>query len=103
MRRILRSAGVGEAVSETVQLLVSEIVTNAILHARSRVLLTVRVIAKRIRVEVIDNSSQHPVRQRVPDDAAAGRGMAIIDTLASSWGVDDVSSARKRVWFEVAR
>ena len=89
-------------------LLTSELVTNALLYAQSRV--TVRVGSAEadlpvgcVRVEVSDESS-HPVRERnAGPDATSGRGLSIVDKLADRWGVEEVPGDGKVVWFEVPR
>jgi anti-sigma regulatory factor (Ser/Thr protein kinase) len=85
---------------DTTLLLVSELVTNSVLHAGSTISLTLRGRAHAIRVEVTDTSAEAPVRPD-PDVAVSGRGMAVIASLASSWGVEERSDG-KAVWFEIA-
>lgn len=92
----------GETV-DTVELLTSELVTNALVHARAAEELVVCVEASLIRIEVTDSVPQPPVRQTVPPDAPHGRGLAIVDALARDWGVAPEGVGGKRVWFNVAR
>jgi hypothetical protein len=87
-------------VSDTVVLLVSEMVTNAVLHARSPSELVIRLDAPRLRVEVHDGSGRAPTRKNYAEDAGTGRGMMIVENLASAWGVD-LRDAGKVVWFEL--
>jgi len=94
------SRRVAQPVVDTVALLTSEIVTNAILHAESAPELVVRLTDARIRVEVHDASPAVPVVQEPDPYDPSGRGMAIVDRLARSWGVEHVPEG-KRVWFEV--
>jgi anti-sigma regulatory factor (Ser/Thr protein kinase) len=83
-----------------VVLLTSETVTNAFIHGRSEARLRLVMRPDRIRVEVGDDNSRHPMRAERQDDALDGRGLDILDLVSSSWGVkDDV--AGKVVWFEV--
>jgi anti-sigma regulatory factor (Ser/Thr protein kinase) len=91
---------VNAAVVETVELLTSELVTNAIVHARSSPELVVRLTHERVRVEVHDFSSAVPVRRDIDPYETSGRGLAIVDELARDWGVEHVPRG-KRVWFEV--
>ena len=87
---------------ETVQLLVSEVVTNAVVHGRSEAEVSVRLLPDRVRVEVVDRGPT-PVRRRDADDeATSGRGTALVEALSSAWGIEDVAVG-KMVWFEVAR
>jgi anti-sigma regulatory factor (Ser/Thr protein kinase) len=86
---------------DVVMLLTSELVTNAIIHARTGARLTVRVDDGGVRVEVADAAHRLPVRRTPSVDAVGGRGVQLIDALASRWGVEP-SSTGKVVWFEVA-
>lgn len=90
----------GEVI-ELVELMASELLTNAVLYAGGDIRLLVSVADGVIRVEVRDASGDRPVLRRPPADSTSGRGVAIIDALASRWGVDDVGSGGKAVWFEV--
>ena len=88
-------------VLEVASLLVSELVTNAIQHAGSEVNVHLEVSADLVRVEVDDASPRAPLRLVVPEDAERGRGLQLVEALASSWGVDQVPGDGKKVWFEV--
>jgi anti-sigma regulatory factor (Ser/Thr protein kinase) len=83
-------------------LLTSEVVTNAVLHARTEAQLTVVVSAGAVRVEVIDGEPREPVPRRAAIDDTSGRGMQLIDALSSRWGVEP-HGVGKLVWFEVDR
>ena len=89
---------------ETAVLLVSEVVTNAVLHARTSVTLRVEQRPDMVRIEVHDGS---PVQLRIhafSPTAATGRGLRLLDQLAHRWGVDsDSPSGGKVVWFEVGQ
>lgn len=89
-----------DRVAETVELLTSEVVTNAIVHADAAPSLVVRLTQGRVRVEVHDHHAGVPVRRRPDPLAVSGRGMEIVDRLAREWGVEHVPNG-KRVWFEV--
>ena len=85
---------------ETIALLVTELVTNAILHARTPLLLTLEARPNHVRICVEDRSNEQPALQRYDADAVTGRGLALVDQLASSWGVDTTPSG-KVVWCDV--
>lgn len=85
---------------DTGRLLVSELVTNAILHARTALTLVVRLRRTGIRVEVHDAGDGAPVLRDYGDDAMTGRGLALVDELAGSWGVERHGGG-KAVWFEL--
>jgi anti-sigma regulatory factor (Ser/Thr protein kinase) len=81
-------------------LLVSELVTNALLHARSAPSVELTHDGGRVRVDVVDESPTIPRRRRYASDAVTGRGIALVETLASRWGSEREGSG-KRVWFEL--
>ncbi|MFB7599337.1 SpoIIE family protein phosphatase [Streptomyces sp. NPDC056160] len=102
-RRFVRTV-LGHAapdVVETAQLLVSELVTNAVLYARTEVEVTAAAEAGTVRVAVGDH---RPDRALVPHECASyagtGQGLALVALLASRHGVD-TGEARKTVWFEL--
>lgn len=86
--------------ADTVELLVSELVTNALCHARGPVRLNLRVEDGRLRCEVEDISSRAPVRRVAATDAEGGRGMEILDLLSDAWGTDRTAIG-KTTWFEL--
>jgi serine phosphatase RsbU (regulator of sigma subunit)/anti-sigma regulatory factor (Ser/Thr protein kinase) len=96
------SAGVAEDVADTVALLTSETVTNAIIHGRSEARLRALVQPNVVRVEIGDDNARHPKRAERNDEALDGRGLDIVQLLARSWGVHDQAGG-KVVWFEVER
>jgi anti-sigma regulatory factor (Ser/Thr protein kinase) len=102
VRDALEDSAVGTDVVETVELLTSEVITNALVHARSAPKLAVHVGGRSVRVEVADVSPVVPIRRNIDENALSGRGIAIVDSLASEWGVTGLSSRGKTVWFEVA-
>lgn len=86
---------------DIVTLLVSEVVTNAVLHARSEVTLTVRRDGAAVRVEVADHSMAKAAPQPVTPDSTTGRGMHLVEELADAWGTQPAPDG-KIVWFECA-
>lgn len=101
LRESLAEAGAGVALEETAALLTSELVTNAFLHAHSDVTLTVNWDGSRLRVSVDDDSPLRPVRRQPELDSLGGRGVALVDSLASAWGVEQRDGSGKTVWFEL--
>jgi len=83
-------------------LLVSELVGNSIRHGDSDIYVVISLLPEAVRVEVEDRSPRPPVRRPHDDDGESGRGLGIVDALASAWGVEPVA-AGKVVWFELAR
>jgi anti-sigma regulatory factor (Ser/Thr protein kinase) len=87
--------------TDTALILVSELVTNAVLHARSEVTLTVVRTGGGLRMEVGDQSSLAPSVRRYSAEAATGRGLVLVESLADAWG-SDIGPSGKTVWFELA-
>ena len=104
-RRFTRAAlgrhGIDPEIIDTATLLVSELATNAVVHATSTIRLRIGV-GDEIRVEVRDASADAPVIGDVGPDRESGRGLAIVTTLADSWDWSPRSTG-KVVWFELAR
>ncbi|MGZ4592406.1 MAG: ATP-binding protein [Actinomycetes bacterium] len=90
--------------ADTAALLVTEVVTNAVLHAKGAGLsLTIdEVMSDVMHVAVRDQSRQTPSRAaRRPDEMqTGGRGLWLVEALASSWGWEPLRGG-KRVWFEL--
>jgi anti-sigma regulatory factor (Ser/Thr protein kinase) len=102
-RRFVR-ARLSDGVSDvdTATLLVSEVVTNAILHARTTVTVTVDVADDLVRIAVRDGSPVQPRIHSFSATSATGRGLRLLDRLAKRWGVyADPATGGKVVWFEV--
>jgi anti-sigma regulatory factor (Ser/Thr protein kinase) len=84
-------------------LLVSELVTNAVIHAGSEVGLVVSHAGAHatVRIEVRDSSAR-PVRMgSFEAEATSGRGVALVDALAARWGIVVDENCGKLVWFEL--
>ena len=81
-----------------------ELVTNAVLHARSSARLTIERTGDRVRVTVGDDSAQRPRLRDYGADAVTGRGIFLVDQISETWGVDAADDGQdgKRVWFEIA-
>jgi anti-sigma regulatory factor (Ser/Thr protein kinase) len=93
--------GLDGHILENAQLTVSELVTNAVVHGGTALSLHVHRLADGVRIEVCDGGEGVPTRQRVAATAGSGRGLAIIDALATRWGVSR-SAHDKTVWAELA-
>ena len=85
---------------EPMLLCLSEVVTNAVLHARTRVHVRVVEIGDLVRVEVADGSPVKPVRRAYVEVSPTGRGLHLLDRLTSGWGID-MTADGKTVWFEI--
>lgn len=91
----------GSTEEEVAVLLVSELVTNAILHASGPLELRARPLDDGLRVEVLDSASDAPaLRTEVDLTDIGGRGLQLVDVLADRWGWSE-SDEGKVVWFEL--
>jgi anti-sigma regulatory factor (Ser/Thr protein kinase) len=95
----MREWGCDDAIPDA-ELLVSELVTNAVLHARSATRLTIERDGATLRFSVYDASPTRPRLRDYGPEAVTGRGLLLVDRLARRWGVDP-QAAGKCVWFEV--
>ncbi|MCX4586720.1 SpoIIE family protein phosphatase [Streptomyces sp. NBC_01481] len=97
-RRALARWGL-EELSDSVELLVSEVVTNAVRYAERPV--TLRLLRTDVlRCEVGDDSPQLPRQRRARDTDEGGRGLFLVNRLARRWGATRLSTG-KVVWFEL--
>lgn len=99
---VLHSWRMPELLDGDVALLASEVATNAVSHAASGFTLLVRFDGSHVRLEVEDDSPLLPERRSVPVDHPSGRGLFLVESLATRWGTTTTPSGGKRVWFEVA-
>ena len=101
-RRFVREALAGTSADvETALLLVSEVATNAVLHARSPFRITIVDGTDPVRIEIYDGSPVPPRMHAFSATSGTGRGLRMLDQLAHSWGVL-ANGAGKVVWFEIA-
>jgi anti-sigma regulatory factor (Ser/Thr protein kinase) len=87
--------------AELARLLVSELSTNAVVHAAGESFeVRVRSFDSCVRIEVFDESTTVPVALEPDPWRVGGRGLVLVDTLANRWGVDRQPDG-KTVWFEL--
>lgn len=102
LRRLLASWRLDPLLEEgDVELLATETATNAVRHAGTEATVIVRYLGDRVRVEVGDGSREVPQVRTPGPDELGGRGMSLVETLSSRWGVTETVGG-KRVWFEIA-
>uniref|UniRef100_UPI00403FD554 ATP-binding protein n=1 Tax=Streptomyces sp. f51 TaxID=1827742 RepID=UPI00403FD554 len=89
-----------EELADTAELLVSELVTNALCHTRGPLRLNLCLRGDRLVCEVEDTDPVCPVRREADADAEGGRGTELLDLLAESWG-STCTPTGKTMWFEV--
>jgi len=93
-----------EPVRDDVELVVTELVTNAVLHAPDGIIaLRLKDLGDAVRVEVEDAGHGMPVAVRESTTAMTGRGLALVAALSRAWGVDSGEPGHKVVWAEVPR
>jgi len=87
---------------ETAALLVSELVTNAVRHARGSDAITLELQAGRtwLRIEVQDADPRWPQPRTPAEFDASGFGLVLVDALAGKWGVRETATG-KAVWAEL--
>lgn len=85
---------------DTAMLLTTELVTNAVVHARSPVHLAVGMSPARLRVEVADNGTGALAMREPTFTDPGGRGLLLIEALSTAWGTSS-AEAGKLVWFEL--
>ncbi|MGZ5399214.1 MAG: ATP-binding protein [Nocardioides sp.] len=103
-RRLLRTAMTGhddEEILDAAQLAISEIVTNALVHAGTTMRLRILVADRRLRVELTDGSPRLPSHRDFATTAATGRGLMLVEQVVSRWGAYPLP-AGKVVWFEIS-
>jgi anti-sigma regulatory factor (Ser/Thr protein kinase) len=97
----LGAASLDREEMDRANVMVSELVTNAVLHGRGVICLRASLDRDRLLVEVIDEGSgfERVVRERSFEDLH-GRGLEIVEAEASRWGLFEGTT---HVWFEIER
>jgi anti-sigma regulatory factor (Ser/Thr protein kinase) len=99
---VLTAWGCAPSAQEDLLLVVSELVTNAVLHGAEPIVVTVVWAQERVRVEVTDGlSDASPQNSRAAPDAETGRGLSVVTRLACAWGWRASPGRGKTVWAEV--
>lgn len=91
---------------DVVRSLVSELVTNVVLHAGTEIVVNVVDGNEHVRVEVVDGSPAFPRQRRVDGASTTGRGMRLLRTLSVASGFEadtTVGPSGKLVWFTVCK
>jgi anti-sigma regulatory factor (Ser/Thr protein kinase) len=105
MSELSHDVGLSGSTFQTLVLLVSEVVSNAVLHskgpANAVIKLTAKVTRDAVHVSVTDGGGGFVPKQRDPASINDGYGLYLVDKAARRWGVD--SSGPTSVWFELPR
>ena len=101
-RGTLQRLGVGTDVAERVELLISEVATNAVRHTSSP-RFTVRLdVNADVQAAVLDDAPDEPQVRQARTWDSGGRGMHLVDAMADAWGTR-AERGGKWVWFRVGR
>ena len=87
--------------TDAAALLVSELATNATIHAGTIFRVTVTRTDEKVRVAVADGSPAAATRRHYSTNAATGRGIGMVADVADAWGVEQAADG-KVVWFELS-
>lgn len=99
--RTLRRWKVGEA-ADAILLVVSELVTNALVHTQGSVRLDLVLRGDRVRVSVSDSSPRAPAKPVIVDwESTGGRGLMLVEAMSETFGSVPVAGG-KQVWSEIA-
>ncbi|GDY84868.1 hypothetical protein SAVCW2_40670 [Streptomyces avermitilis] len=101
---LLATNGHAPGLADTARTLVSELVTNAVLHTASPTIdMETAVLSDGVRVAVYDDSPAAHLEPLAPAwDGEGGRGLLLVQALAQAWGVATARPyGRKHVWFEL--
>lgn len=83
-----------------IALVVGELAANAVVHGHTRFTVSVSLHGRTVSIEVCDESAG-PVRQSpASSEAQSGRGLVIVDRVATNWGIRPLSEGGKVVWAE---
>ena len=86
----------------TAELVVTELVTNAVLHAKAPIVVRVSRTESGARIEVEDGGRDLPIAPPLNPHSMTGRGLALVTATTAGWGVEPVTGGRKTVWAEVS-
>ncbi|QYC41931.1 hypothetical protein Nocox_21635 [Nonomuraea coxensis DSM 45129] len=100
-RGLLAEWGPPHQVGEVAELLVSELVTNAVQHAHGPVVLSMWARDGRLRCEVADADPRPPRPRQAREEDEGSRGLELVQALADTWGSAPTRRG-KVVWFELA-
>lgn len=102
-RRLLRAALEGNDNEDSIdaaELVISEIVTNALVHAGTAMRLRILLADRGMRVELTDGNSRLPSQRDFGATSPTGRGLLLVEELVTRWGAHPTEGG-KVVWFEI--
>lgn len=101
-REVVEAWGIGDVVDDVV-LVVSELVANAVTHARTACELRISLDPLTLRVEVVDAGRGMPDPLPPSVTRNSGRGLHLVDAVTAAWGVEPEADGGKIVWAELRR
>jgi two-component sensor histidine kinase len=106
-RRMLTRLGPSTAIEQELrhdgELLVGELTTNAVRHARGPCTVSLAISARRLLIAVTDTSRRPAVVRPLDTALTYGRGLQLVDTLAHEWGTRLILGQGKSVWATLDR
>lgn len=97
---LLPESRASEDCGEVVQLLLTELISNAVRHSEQPIRVTLALSDHGVHAEVHDSSHRMPVMRRPESGDTSGRGLLLVDTLSTAWGIE-VENEGKTVWFQI--
>jgi anti-sigma regulatory factor (Ser/Thr protein kinase) len=105
VREVLVGADIDEEVVARALLVLTELVGNAVRHARTDFTISVAAAAGTLRIEVADLDTRPPTLMRVDPESTSGRGLRIVAGIAADWGWQNAErndgGSGKVVWAEL--
>ncbi len=95
-------AGAPADTVSTAELVVTELVTNAVLHAEAPIVVRISRTDAGARLEVEDGGRELPIAPPLNPHSMTGRGLALVTASTAGWGVEPAAGGRKTVWAEVS-
>jgi len=80
---------------------VSELVANAVIHARTEITVGVKASGVGVRLSVADASDKFPRWTPVRPTATSGRGLLMVQRLSATWGVEPLQDSGKVIWVQI--
>ena len=99
VRGVLQGWGPDELIDSAI-LLTSEVVTNALMHGRSGIEVSLGRHGDRVRIAVTDSDQGLIRRRAAAPNSQSGRGVDLVESMSTGWGINRFGSG-KQVWFEL--
>src|SRR3569623_139445 len=91
-----------DGLASDAELVVTELVTNAVLHGAPPISFRLRGRRDRVRIEVLDAGHSIPMQGRHNTEGMTGRGLAAVESLTNAWGIEPADDG-KLVWAELGK